>query len=241
MTQSSRARRHAVASAAAALLSFRRARLRRGRSEADRHDRRHAARGVRRRRDRGRPRRRAHRARHAARQLPHAALRGAGRHDVGARQVLLGERSRRLDRRPRALGRAHEEQGVGRAGVPRLGRLESPRRDDHAAGLLDRGAVRGRAEGPRARPNDARLPARPAPGGNVGGRARHRRDRGRAPRTPTTPSTSASRSSCARTRRSTRIRTCPPSTTRRRRTPRPAGTRATCTSTPSTRRSATRR
>ena len=130
---------------------------------------------------------------------------------------------------------------LGRGAVPRLGRLEPPRRDHHAAGLLERGGVPREPEGPRRRPHDARLPAGPDPGRRVGGGARRRgggaggggrrRRHGRVAARDRAVERSGVRRRAATCRRATTAPRCAAA---------PTGTRATCTSTPSTPRSATR-
>ena len=106
------------------------------------------------------------------RRLRDGPLRSPGGNDTGSCQVLLG--GRRQHRGSGDLADSGRRGAVGRAAVPGLGRLEPPGRGDLGAGVLDRGAVPGRAEGLRARPHDARLPARPDRARHLGGGARRR-------------------------------------------------------------------
>ena len=87
------------------------------------------------------------------------------------------------------------DTAAGRARVPRLGRLQPPGRDALARGLLDRGRVPRQAEGPRARQDHARLPAR-ARSGPAAGTPSSAWPRSPAARsgTPTTASPGGSRS-----------------------------------------------
>ena len=132
---------------------------------------------------------------------------------------------------------------LGRARVPRLGRLEPPRRDrSRAEGFSSEADYRANPTHRGARQDDARLPAGADPAGRVGGRAGRRRPSSRSPTaTPTARSAGAWRSSSPTTRRSRTSRTGPP---RYDSTPGAhasrAGTRATSTCTPSTRPTATR-
>ena len=73
----------------------------------------------------------------------------------------------RATRSTSALRRASRPRAaLGARGVPRLGRLEPPRRDGLAGGLRHRGGLPGRAERPRRGQDDARLPARAVPAGS---------------------------------------------------------------------------
>ena len=92
-------------------------------------------------------------------------------HHAGAGGLLLGPLAGH--ERPHAgPGRLPDRAATpgtpwGRARVPRLGRVGLPGRDDHPAGLLERGAVRGRPQGLRAR---AAPRARSCPGPIPAGR-----------------------------------------------------------------------
>ena len=126
-------------------------------------------------------------------------------------------------RRPRPLAGPRRQEAVGRGAVPRLGRLEPPRRDDHAAGLLDGGGVRGGAEGPRRRAarRAASCPVRSRPAAgrrSSASRAVVARREART-RRPVDWRVEIELARGSRLRR--RSPTCPRPTTRRPRTPRP--------------------
>ena len=182
----------------------------------------------------------------AAGQLRARAVRRPRRHDRRAREVLLrparGARRRATSRHTLDLG--HVDGRLG-AGVPRLGRLEPPGRDRLAAA----GSRPRRSTSPARRrhvpgTHDARLPcparSRPASwAAELGVAAVVAAGEG----DPDGRSPGASRSTFSQrpgVRRASRYRTAPllddAGASRGR-----AGTRATCTSTPSTPRSATRR
>ena len=165
------------------------------------------------------------RVRHLARaRLRDAALRRARRHDGRARALLprpargAHERAHQARARPRAVGGAPRARGaVGGARVPRLGRLQPPRRDGVAQRLLERGAVPREPEAAPPGPHDARLPPRPDPGRASGRWSWAWRRSPRRPRgTPTAGSRGGSRSTSRPIRCGRRTRTRPRPTTRRR-------------------------
>ena len=182
----------------------------------------------------------------AAGQLRDGAVRRAGGHHRSARQVLLGPADRPVHAahaRPRPLRAARRRRATlwGRTEFRGWGGSSHPDVTSRREGFSTEAQYRREPARQRAGQDDARLPARADPAGRVGGRARRRRGRHRR-RWRRGRQGRLARRDRALERSRVRRRALPARALRRDAgaSAARAGTRATSTSTPSTRRSATR-